>query len=375
VLGAFNTVYTALKGFFSRGFWFSTFLPVALFSAFHCLIALAKYGSLSLFGMNLSLSSAPTGDFSQAAPLIVVALVVTSFALAPFVDYLRGLLDGSLLPKALHDWLRKRRHTIARGKEEELKALFDDLGAVSDVNDRYSADEGPIRTTHVDAVARAPKTATNEDVVTAARDALAALDKGVAGAKPLAPLATAAEAAVVAALQQNAPDIDDATRPEETMCSKATDEAASDLGGKLRNAVLVAKYRYQIVKDRYRVVNAIEFPWATALGDARFIAESYPRNTYNVEFDYLWPRLQMALKAAKNDDSRLEAIENARANIEFAVLSFFLAVTIPLASCSPISSASGSLNARTRFWHMRTTGGGRTKWPASHANAPGEHCG
>jgi hypothetical protein len=36
------------------------------------------------------------------------------------------------------------------------------------------------------------------------------------------------------------------------------------------------KYRYQIVKDRYRVVNAIEFPWATALGDARFSAAVRP---------------------------------------------------------------------------------------------------
>jgi hypothetical protein len=143
VLGAFNTVYTALKGFFSRGFWFSTFLPVALFSALHCLIALVKYGSLSLFGMNLSLNSAPSAvEFAQAAPLIMVALVVISFALAPFVDYLRGPLDGSLLRKALHDWLRKRRYTIARAKEQELKALFEDLGAVSDVNDRYSADNG-----------------------------------------------------------------------------------------------------------------------------------------------------------------------------------------------------------------------------------------
>ena len=87
MLGAFNTVYTALQGFFSRGFWFSTFLPVALVSALHCLIALVKYGSLSLFGMTLSLNSAPSGEVTEAAVLIVVALVVISFALAPFVDY------------------------------------------------------------------------------------------------------------------------------------------------------------------------------------------------------------------------------------------------------------------------------------------------
>src|SRR5262249_54994469 len=237
-------------------FWFSTFLPVTLFSALHCLIALLKYGSLSLFGMTLSLTAAP-GDFAQAAPLIIMSLIVISFALAPFIDYLRGLLDGSLLPKGLHDWLRKHRYKIARSKEQELNALLDDLGAVSDVNDRYSADTGPIRTAHRAAVARVPKTATDENVVTAGRDALAALDKALAGAQPLAPLATAAEAAVVAALQRNAPDINDPARLDETQCSQATDKISSDLAGKLRNAVSQAKYRYQIVQDRYRVVSAI----------------------------------------------------------------------------------------------------------------------
>ena len=273
MLGAFNTVYTALKGFFSRGFWFSTFLPVALFSALHCLIVLLKYGSLSLFGVKVSLNGAPSGDFTQVAPLIIVALVVISFVIAPFVNYLRGLLDGSLLPEALHDRLRGCRYRSARVKKQQLEVLFDDLGAVSDVNERYSNDNGPIRTAYRNAIARDPKSAMNEHVVTAARNALAAFDRGLAGSEPLAPLATAAQDAIVAALQQNAPDIDDPNRPRETMRSKATNKASSDLEGKLREAVLLAKYRYQIVKDRYRVIDAIEFPWATALGDARFIAE------------------------------------------------------------------------------------------------------
>jgi hypothetical protein len=109
-----------------------------------------------------------------------------------------------------------------------------------------------------------------------------------------------------------------------------TDAAASELEGVLREAVSLAKYRHQIVKKRYRVFDAAEFPWATALGDARFIAEAYPLDVYDVEFDYLWPRLLMAIRAAKSDDPTLEAIENARTNIDFAVISFFLAMTIPL---------------------------------------------
>jgi hypothetical protein len=341
VLGAFNTVYAALKSFFARGFWFSTFLPVALFAGLHCLVALIKYGSLSLFGMTLSLNSAPHGISAEALSSIVVVLVAISFVLAPFVNYLRGLLDGSLLPKSLHDWLRLRRYRAARAKKQELEMLFNDLGEVSESESRYFKDDCAIRIARAAAVARLPKTAPNANVVTAAQSALAMLDAGLSSNDtPLGPLATAAEDAIIAAFAQNAPDFDDPASPDDTARSKAIDKAANGLGGKLQDAVLLAKYRYQIAKDRDRVVDAIEFPWATALGDARFVAESYPRKVYNVEFDYLWPRLLMTMKAAKSDDPTLEAIENARTNIDFAALSFFLVMTVP-AVWMPVLLARG----------------------------------
>jgi hypothetical protein len=323
MLGAFNTVYGALKGFFSRGFWFSVFLPVALFGALHCLIALIQYRTLSLFGIRLSLDSTPLANFAEAAPYLIAAVIVISFAFAPFVNYLRGLLDGSLLPKSLHDWLRGQRYRMARDKKREWDSLRDDLGKVADLYSDYTNDAGRVRTAYNAAVQRNPKTADNVNAAQAARGALQVLERALNGAKPLAPMAGAAVNAVIAALDANAPDIDNPI-------SRETGKVADELEDQLREAVPLAKYRFQIARDRYRVVDAIEYPWATPLGDARFIAEAYPRNAYNVEFDYLWPRLVMMMRAAKGDDPTLEAIENARTNIDFAVLSFFLAITIPL---------------------------------------------
>jgi hypothetical protein len=50
---------------------------------------------------------------------------------------------------------------------------------------------------------------------------------------------------------------------------------------------------------------------------------------YGVSFDFLWPRLLVAIRAEKADDPMLSAIEAARSQLDFAVLSVFLAASIP----------------------------------------------
>src|SRR5262249_48669580 len=97
----------------------------------------------------------------------------------------------------------------------------------------------------------------------------------------------------------------------------------------LAAAAREALYQYQIVQTRVRVAGALQHPRATLVGDAVFVVERYARDVYQADFDFLWPRLLVMMKAGKADDPMLDAVEAARSKVDFAVLSLFLAVSIP----------------------------------------------
>jgi hypothetical protein len=78
---------------------------------------------------------------------------------------------------------------------------------------------------------------------------------------------------------------------------------------------------------------AFRDPQATRMGDARFLTESYSLNVYNVDFSYIWPRLQLVLPEQGGQGqvgSHNDRLIAARAQVDFAVLSLALALTIPL---------------------------------------------
>ena len=342
MISAFNSVYTALRGFFSQGFWFANFLPVALFFALHLLVAVAVLGSLSLAGITVSFQGV-IGDTTTAAPAIIVGLIVLAYALQPLMPHFRGLLDGSQLPAWLHQWVRPQRLAFARATRRSIKAAFDDLGALNDLRTDVHADNGTLRTDYRLAL-RQPD-ATNEAVLTAARTALQALQDALSATAPLMPKATAAQDAVLAALAANSPDADAMRangRPaDEFDRAAATNEVADDLEESISEAAREADYRYNILRTRNRVVEALDSPRATWVGDARFVVEAYSKAVYDVEFEFLWPRLLAAIRAEKADDPMLTAIDAARAQADFAVLSVFLAASVPVVWLPVILSRGG----------------------------------
>jgi hypothetical protein len=65
------------------------------------------------------------------------------------------------------------------------------------------------------------------------------------------------------------------------------------------------------------------------VGDARRLAERYSEDTYRVDFDYVWTRIQMLLP---NDDSGFpQRLSDAQSQVSFSVLALMLALTVPLA--------------------------------------------
>jgi hypothetical protein len=65
----------------------------------------------------------------------------------------------------------------------------------------------------------------------------------------------------------------------------------------------------------------------TRVGDARLLAERYSEDTYRVDFNYLWPRIQLLLPKA--DEGFFQRLQDAQSQVEFSVLALVLALTVP----------------------------------------------
>jgi hypothetical protein len=337
VIGAFNSVYTALQGFFSRSFWFATFLPVALFAALHLVIAVLSLGPIKLFGISLSLQNElPAAQLVSAGPAIIIILVVIGYALLPLMPRFRGLLDGSLLPPEVHDWLREARRAEANDTLDLISTTRADQSALKSLIADLDKTDGKLRA--ADKEARKLSSAPVVNVVESAERELKALKDAISAKAPMAAAADRAQSTVIAMLAVNNPDLTELVRrrapalvtPQDAVLVSRTNHVSDRFEALLSEANREVAYRYGIVKTRIRVAGALENPRATSIGDARFVVERYAQDVYQVDFNFLWPRLLVAMKAEKADDPVLDAIENARATVDFAVLSLVLAASIPV---------------------------------------------
>src|ERR1700676_3166454 len=95
---------SAFQGFFSRAFWFGSFLPSALFAFVHLGIATLAFGDVP-FAEWLKADPAKL----TLLPALFAALVVLGYVLSPMVSLFRDLLDASRLPQFVYDDLLASR--------------------------------------------------------------------------------------------------------------------------------------------------------------------------------------------------------------------------------------------------------------------------
>lgn len=336
MIGAFNSVYTALQGFLSRTFWFAAFLPVALFAAVHLLIAILALDSVTIFGATVSLSGTfDASQFATSGVFIVLGLVIVAYTMMPLMPRFRGLLDGTLLPVEIHDWLRGIRRAEANSLERAKDGRLRDFNAIDAILEDYDAPDSYFRAAYQSALGIA--TLPDSVVIQAAEASLDAAKQAINKRQWMAPAVQQARVDVLAALARNNPDssalaglmfpvrLDPAPA---VLCTK-TGELADQFEEILSTAHREAFYAHEIVRERVRVAPALRNPRATLIGDARYVVESYAEDVYRADFDFLWPRLLVAVRAEKADDPVLASIENARAQADYAILSLVLLLTIP----------------------------------------------
>ena len=133
-----------------------------------------------------------------------------------------------------------------------------------------------------------------------------------------------ATAKVIMALGKNNPELS-GTGDEATRSSKVQ-ACTNRLTDVLRAAEEEAAYSLRLHQYRRRA-GENGHAEATRLGDARRSIERYALDVYDVDFDFLWPRLLLTLD---DKDPLALGITSTSAAIDFAVLSTFLSATIPL---------------------------------------------
>jgi len=324
VIGAFNTAIEALSGFFSKLFWFGTFLPVAVFAALHFgLAALTFPAARALVPAEIS---------AETWSRVILGLVVLAFALSPLHPLLQGLLDGSLLPGRLREWLVRRRWRNETRQRAVLDAARTAFGRI-----RSAGSEGHAQLAAAFEQGMTLATAADDASIGAAQTALAAARRPLEkGDLPDAETLRAATAAVVAALEANRPDPGGVPAPDVARARAAVElsEGAENL---LTTAEAEAEGRYEAAELSRRAIPEDRAVMATRMGEARAAAERYAFDAYGVEFGFLWPRLLVQIP--RQDSPIADGINTARASLNFTVMSLVLSLT--LLAWLPILGAYG----------------------------------
>jgi hypothetical protein len=314
-----DTLISAFKGFFSRGFWLGNFLPVGMFAALHLVIAAVQFPTAVPL---VTWIASDQGAAVKIAPIAIAGLVVLAYSLAPLVPMFRGIFDGTLLPPKLHEMLRRERLDDARRGRDQLENATDIADRWEDLADRLNTRVKVARA----AGAQSPHPTTAaavEHVATRVREFQAAFrDGGLPGVALTEQVTVALETALRAR---------NYTLPFDTVPGGELARRMTRLQGQfaagLRDVVRETRYLSDSLFERF-ADTALDHFRASRIGDERERSESYSKRVYRADFEFLWPRLRISIA---KDDPLTDQLADAGALIDFAVLSLALSVTVPLA--------------------------------------------
>jgi hypothetical protein len=261
-------------------------------------------------------------------PLAMFALVVVAYAATPLIPLVHGLLDATLLPQWVHDWLRREHLVEARAARRLVDAATAQLNQMGELNATRSASLQAARNTG-NAQGALPVAGVLGEVGNNIDAMYLRFDRGwpptaenlTKAADDLAPILRANKARVPA----NASDV------QRTAAAELS-SAQTKLMELLKDAESNAAHELQTLLARNSRI-AYDNPQATRMADIRLLSEQYCGKAYGVEFDYIWSRLQFVVPAQSgsgNTDSLSDRLATARAQVDFSILSLALSLTVPL---------------------------------------------
>jgi hypothetical protein len=314
----FSNVFSIFQGFFSRAFWFGSFLPVLVVASIHAVIAGVQFPDAVPVA---SWVGGTAANMAATAPFIFATLLVLAYAMAPLMPLMRDILDGKLLPEKLHRWMREERLVEMKKAREEIDQAVLVHAGLQSLNEGLEK----LWTAREEGVSR--NRAEKAQLVAAAEAACSsfaqALETRDWETHPIAGMQ--ALEAVREALKENSAGYQ-GNHAGQRALSKRVHAVQERLIKLISEASVEATHRADVLSARHATALPLDVPQATRFGDARRIVERYSESVYAVRFAFLWPRLQLVMQDKEFND-RLVA---AKAQIDFAILSIFLVVTLAL---------------------------------------------
>jgi hypothetical protein len=304
---SFAQLLTVFQGFLSRGFWFGSFLPVALAGVLHAVLAHRVFPNASPLQWLLV-----GGSKATQFPLVFAAAVVVAYAMTPLLPWVRGMLDGSLLPGWLHDRLRQEHASRARRTRDAIGQAYLRYGQFQNLRPRWAERLRDAR--HAGQQLPAPL-ANASALIENAQSDVHSLRQALANGMPVEPDRTettclAVRQALCAADAESNATLD--------WCHRTLLTLLADLE-------LDARHRADAFAERSGAAASLLHPQATRMADARRLIERYSEDAYGVLFEFLWPRLQLQLP---DTGASAERMVTTKAQADFALLSMLWTVSV-----------------------------------------------
>lgn len=304
-----SQIITSFQGLFSRAFWFGSFLPVAIIAALH--IALLEVFFPAFLQLRTLLDKGLAQDVTVMT-FFIAGLVILAYILTPFAPFVRLLLDGRSLPAWLHDELRADRYAPwKRAKKRDDKIIEDRFYFEKFFDKKYLsvAEAAGIAQKHMHNPA--------EEKVDKAEKAVEEMRKSIKTIE--LPTRTLAENAVQSLLAAYGSK----DGPVSAKNMRRLDEAR----GAFHEMLLEAKFEARYRSFQAPAMISREDLLPTRVGDAHWEVERYCQNTYNADYNFLWPRIEMLMQG--NTDAFSVRLGDAQSQVHFAALLLGLTLSVP----------------------------------------------
>jgi len=310
----FGSVLDRLQGLISRSFVIASFFPLLIFAGVNAAIFAAAFPDAAK--QALQEWQAHT---ERDTALTLVGVAVAAYLLAPLVPVFRLILEAEFLPPLLRNLMRHRY--IREGERDRRKTREATSGyawAKKCQADRVSSLQGARLKGGQSNSANQPHLIWRAYLSVR----LLGFVRGRLGVNRW--LLERASRWVDHALGNNSADLP-VSNPNRGRSERLND-AHSRLLDELSIAVAETENRVLRCVARQRRTMVFDDPRPTRLGNLRAVAEKYVLSAYGVDFEFLWPRMQLVLV---RDDKFAPRIEAAKAQLDFALLLFMLISLIP----------------------------------------------
>jgi hypothetical protein len=316
-----SSIIDKMGALLSRSFILANFFPFLIFAVVN--IGTAWIALPETREAIEKLWKMPAAEQAVAYAAAFIAMAIVAYVVSPLTVVVHRTLEGELfVPRCL-------RRIMEREQRAEANRLRDAVEDANDLDNKISDAVSAMQKKLTDARRKSNDLNTfdanaQNQIETAETNADTAIERARSRGSTHGETIAALEAAVTAtvtALEHNRSRVPDGAPDHEKQLAAKLRGAQGKLTPLLRQAGDDARQVLVQAQNARRGRFALKVIRPTRIANVRAAAESYSADAYGIEFDYLWPRLRLALQ--KNEKTSY-ALDTAKAQVDFSVLMVLL---------------------------------------------------